>query len=126
MHAFRAAVEARDHAAMVDAMAPGIRFHSPVAHKPFAGREAVAGLFGALLDTFEDFEYTHELRDGDTIALVFGARVGDRRLQGLDLLELDGDGLVERFTVMIRPLSAIVALGEAMAPKVEGLAKADA
>jgi hypothetical protein len=126
MHAFRAAVEARDHAAMVAAMAPGVRFHSPVAHRPFAGRDAVAGLFGALLDTFEDFAYTDELERDGTVALVFSARVGDKQLQGLDLLRLDADGLVEEFTVMIRPLSAIVALGEAMAPRVEGLAKADA
>jgi limonene-1,2-epoxide hydrolase len=125
MHAFRAAVEARDHDAMVAAMAPDVLFYSPVAHSPFDGREAVAGLFTALLDTFEDFTYTDEMRDGDTVALLFTARVGDKRLQGLDWLRLDEDGLVREFTVMIRPLSGIVALGEAMAPKVEGLAKAE-
>jgi hypothetical protein len=127
MHAFRAAVEAQDHAAMTATLAPDVRFHSPVAHRPFAGREAAAGVFAAVLDTFEDFAYTDELEAGDgTLALVFTARVGDKRVQGLDLLRFGDDGLVEEFTVMIRPLSGIMALGEAMAPKVEGLAKADA
>jgi SnoaL-like domain len=127
MHAFRAAVEARDHAAMTAALAPDIRFHSPVAHRPFAGRDAASGVLAAVLDTFEDFSYTDELEGpGGTLALVFSARVGDKRVQGLDLLRLDGDGLIEELTVMIRPLSGILALGEAMAPKVEGLAKADA
>src|SRR4051812_38319411 len=125
MHAFRAAVEARDHEAMVAAMAPDVLFYSPVAHRPFDGREAVAGLFAALLDTFEDFAYTDEIADGDTVALLFTARVGDKRLQGLDWLRLGDDGLVREFTVMIRPLSGIVALGEAMGPKVGGLAKAE-
>src|SRR4051794_19400787 len=123
MHQFRAAVEARDHAGMVAAMAPDVLLHSPVAFRPFDGQESVAGVFTALLDTFEDFEYTDELREGDTIALLFKARVGDKQLQGLDWLRLDGDGLVSELTVMIRPLSGIMALGEAMAPKVEGLAK---
>ena len=126
MHAFRVAAEARDHDAMTALMAPDVRFHSPVAHRPFAGREAAAGVLAAILDTFEDFAYTDEFEQAGTVALVFRARVGDKQLQGLDLLRLDADGLVEEFTVMIRPLSGIMALGEAMAPKVEGLAKADA
>ena len=123
MHPFRAAVEARDHAGMVAALAPDVLLYSPVAHRPFDGREAVAGVFSALLETFEDFEYTDEMRDGDTVALLFKARVGDKQLQGLDWIRLDATGLIQELTVMIRPLSGIMALGEAMAPKVEGLAK---
>ena len=45
-------------------------------------------------------------------------------MQGIDFLRLDGDGRIKEFTVMLRPLSAIMAVGERMAPKVEGLAKA--
>jgi hypothetical protein len=125
MHAFRAAVEARDHEGMVAAMAPDVLLHSPVAHRPFDGRESVSGLFAALLETFEDFTYTDEIADGDAVVLLFSARVGDKRLQGMDWLRLGEDGLVKELTVMIRPLSAIIALGEAMSPKVEGLAKAE-
>jgi SnoaL-like domain len=123
---FRLAVEAGDIDAAIACLAPDVTFNSPVAHTPFEGAETVGAVLRAVSETFEDFEYTDELADGDTHALVFRARVGDKQLQGLDLLRLDADGLVEEFTVMIRPLSGIVALGEAMAPKVEGLAKADA
>jgi hypothetical protein len=119
---FRAAVEARDIDAMVDALAPDVQFHSPVAHTPFAGREAVRVLFTALLETFENFEYTDELEAGDgTHALIFRAYVGDKQLQGLDLMRLNDDGLIQEFTVMIRPASGLMALGQAMAPKVETL-----
>jgi hypothetical protein len=125
MHAFRAAVEAGDHEGMVAAMAPDVLLYSPVAHRPFDGRESVSGVFSALLETFEDFTYTDEIADGDRIVLLFSARVGDKRLQGMDWLRLDADGLVKELTVMIRPLSGIVALGEAMGPKVGDLAKAE-
>jgi hypothetical protein len=119
---FRAAVEARDIDAMVDALAPDVQFHSPVAHTPFAGREAVRVLFTALLETFENFEYTDELEAGDgTHALIFRAYVGDKQLQGLDLMRLNDEGLIQEFTVMIRPASGLMALGQAMAPKVETL-----
>jgi hypothetical protein len=120
--AFRAAVEARDIDGMVTALAPDVKLHSPVAFKPFEGHEAVRGLFKALFETFEDFHYTDEFDAGEgTHALVFRANVGDKQLQGLDLLRLDDDGLIHEFTVMVRPASGLMALGAAMAPKVEGL-----
>ena len=126
MHPFREAVESVDHAAMTAAMAEDVEFHSPVAFRPFVGRESVAGLFTALLETFEEFEYTDELNEGNTTALIFNARVGDKKIQGLDFLRHNDAGEVQEFTVMLRPLSALIAMGEAMGPKVADLAKGDA
>jgi hypothetical protein len=120
--AFRAAVEARDVDAMAEALSPDVKFHSPMAHTPFEGRETVRKLFEALFATFEDFHYTDELEGaGGTHALIFRARVGDKQLQGLDLMRLGDDGLIYQFTVMIRPASGLMALGQALAPKVETL-----
>jgi hypothetical protein len=119
---FRAAVESADHAAMVEALATDVVFNSPVKHRPFEGREAVAVLFGALLETFEDFRYTDELEGPGMAALVFGARVGDRELEGIDILRFDDDGLIAEFTVMVRPLTGAIALAEAVGEKL-GLAE---
>ena len=106
------------------ALAPDVQLHSPVAFRPFDGREAAIGVLSAISTVFEDFEYTDEIESGDTVALLFRARVGEKAVQGLDFLRLGEDGLIREFTVMLRPLSAIMAVGERMAPKVEGLAKA--
>lgn len=125
-HPFRLAVEQRDPDAMTALMAPDITFFSPVAFKPFAGREAVSELFWNLFEVFEDFEYTDELEGDGTHALLFRARVKGRAVEGLDHLVINDQGLVETFTVMIRPLSALMALGEAMGPRVEHLPKGDA
>jgi hypothetical protein len=112
--AFRAGVEAGDLGAMIDALSPEVVFHSPITFKPFEGKEAVSTLLGVVSETFEDFRYTDEL-DGDGVkALVFQARVGDRQVEGLDLLRFDAEGLIEDFTVMVRPLSAAMALAEAV------------
>ncbi len=123
-HSFRKAVEARDLEAMAATLAPDVQFHSPVAFRPFDGRESTIGVLTAITSVFEDFEYTDELESGDTTALIFRARVGDRSVQGIDYLRHNADGLIDEFTVMLRPLSAIMAVGERMAPQVEGLAKA--
>jgi hypothetical protein len=112
--AFRAAVEAKDLAAMVDALSPDVVFHSPITFKPFEGKDAVGTLLGVVAATFEDFRYTDELDADGVKALVFEARVGDREVQGLDLLRFDEQGLIADFTVMVRPLSAAMALAEAV------------
>jgi SnoaL-like domain len=116
--AFRTAVEARDHDGMVAALAPDVVFNSPVKHQPFEGREAVAVLFGALFETFEDFRYTDEFEQADGAkALVFRARVGDRELEGIDILRFDDEGLIADFTVMVRPLTGAIALAEGVGEK---------
>ena len=45
---------------------------------------------------------------------MFAARVGDKTLEGWDYLKLDGDGLITELTVMVRPLSGLIALAQAM------------
>jgi SnoaL-like domain len=122
--AFRKAVESGDKQAMVAALAPDVVFNSPVKHVPCEGREAVEVLFTALLETFEDFRYTDELGGENGVhALVFSARVGDKSVQGLDLIRSNDSGEITNLTVMIRPLSGLIALAEAMSAKVGHLAK---
>lgn len=125
---FRAAVENRDLARMEAALAPDVVFRSPAVFKPYEGREAVMHLLGTVVEVFEDFEYTDELvgdtragsrrqGTGGTHALVFRARVGERMVEGLDHLTVDADGLITELVVMVRPLSGLMALAEAMAER---------
>jgi hypothetical protein len=115
VHPFRKAVEARDHAAAVETLAPDVVFHTPVRYKQVEGREAASVVLGAALTVLEDFRYTDELEGPGTLALRFEARVGDREVEGVDLLRFDDDGLIADFTVMVRPLSGVNAVAEAMA-----------
>jgi hypothetical protein len=116
---FRAAVEARDPAALDGLFAADIRFESPVKFTPFVGLPLVRGLFGVLFATFEDFRYVGEMageveKNADSHLLVFRATVAGKEIHGIDLLQLDADGLISQFTVMVRPLSAVNALGAAV------------
>ena len=124
MHPFRAAVEAKDLDGALALFADDATLDSPVAFKPFVGIEQVSVVLRAVVETFEDFRYTDELDGEDGVhALVFSARVGDRSVQGLDLIRSDDSGRITNLTVMIRPMSGLIALAEAMAPKVGHLAK---
>src|SRR5690348_16729 len=121
MHPFRTAVEAKDLEAALDLLADDIVFRSPVVYKPYEGRDAVAVILTAVFDVFEDFRYETEIgADGAADhALVFRARVGDRELQGCDFLHTREDGKIDDFTVMVRPMSGVHALAEAMRAKLE-------
>ena len=114
MSAFRSAVEARDVDAMEAALAPDVVFRSPVVFKPYEGRDAVMHLLRNVLEIFEEFEYLDELHGDGSEALIFKARVGDRWVHGLDHLRVGADGLVTELMVMVRPMSGVIALAEAM------------
>lgn len=108
---FRRGVESKDVGVMMDAFAEEAVLHSPITFTPFEGRAAIGQLLGILMQVFQDFRYTDELTAEDgTRALIFRARVGDRELEGIDLIRFDAAGLIRDFTVMIRPRSAIEAL----------------
>ena len=114
MQRFREAVESGDIDALVASLAEDVVFKSPIVFKPYQGREAVGRLLRAVTTVLLDFRYVHELRGERQGALVFAARVGDRDLEGIDLLEVDADGLVQHLTVFVRPLSAAQALAAAV------------
>lgn len=104
---------------MEAALHPDVVFRSPAVFTPYRGRESVMALLATVIEVFEDFRYIDELSGQDTHALVFEARVGDKALQGLDHLTLDGDGLVTELVVMVRPLSGLMALAQEMGARLE-------
>ncbi len=122
-HPFRAAVEARDLQALSATLAEQVVFSSPVAFQPFRGRADVTEVLGNVLEVFENFSYSDELEGEGSHALVFTATVGGRTVQGLDYLRFDDEGLVSELVVLVRPLSGVIALAEAMGPRVAHISK---
>ena len=118
---FRSAVEARDPDAIAATLADDVVFRSPVAFKPYPGKAITAAILRGVLRVFEDFRYVRELSGdgGRDHALVFTARIGDVAVEGCDFLHLDDSGLIDEFTVMVRPLSAAQTLAAAMAAQFE-------
>ena len=91
-------------------------FRSPMAFKPYRSAGAVVLLLRTVITVFEDFAYHRQLAssDGQSVVLEFSARVGDRQLKDIDLIQFDADGRIVDFEVMIRPLSGLQALGAEM------------
>lgn len=112
--AFRRAAESKDFAGAGELFAPDVVFRSPAVFKPYEGIDALRVLLRTVAEVFEDFRYVDQVESGDTAVLVFAARVGDRELDGVDVLRFGADGRIAELTVMVRPLSGLNALAEEM------------
>jgi hypothetical protein len=118
---YRAAVERRDLTAVGELLAAQVVFHSPVTFHPFLGRDTVTRLLAEVIEVFEDFRFTDELAMDGAHALIFRANVAgtEREIEGIDLLRFDEQGLIADFTVMLRPLSALVPFAQAMGERAQ-------
>lgn len=116
-HPFRRAAEAKDLDLLAETLRDDVELHSPILFRGFEGRDVVTQVLTHVAATLEDLAYVDELHEGDTVALRFKARVGDRELEGIDFLELDEDGRVAVLTVFMRPMSALTAFNERMAER---------
>ena len=115
MSAFRSAVESKDFDALETTLSPDVSFRSPVVFAPYEGRDAVAGLLrvvGMVLGP--ELTYQWQVREGDREILCFRSIVNEREIEGVDIIRYGDDGLVDELVVMIRPLSGLTAVRDAV------------
>ena len=117
--AFKRAAEAMDFAAGAELFTEDVVFNSPVVFKPYEGRDSLAVVLGAVVQVFKDFRYVGQVEDDDTAVLMFEARAGERDVQGVDVLKFRDDGLISELTVMVRPMSGMLALADEMKKMLE-------
>ncbi|HET6166389.1 MAG TPA: nuclear transport factor 2 family protein, partial [Marmoricola sp.] len=93
----------------------------PAVHSPQEGRELVtAYLAGAIQVLGPSLTYVGQWQGDDDAVLRFTAEVDGLQVEGVDLIRWNDDGLIEDFTVMIRPFKALQAV---MARMLEILAR---
>ncbi|MFZ5601827.1 MAG: nuclear transport factor 2 family protein [Pseudomonadota bacterium] len=112
-------IRSGDLSRLPDLLHPDAQFRSPMAYKPYRSAQAVALILTTVARVFEDFHYHREFisSNGLDVVLEFSARVGDKGLKGIDMIQFDADGRITDFEVMIRPFNALQALGGAMAER---------
>lgn len=121
---FRAAVESKDFGQVEAALAPDVHFRSPVVFAPYDGRQAVAALLRVVGNVLAPaLRYQWQVREGDREVLCFTSRVGDREVEGVDLLRYDDEGLVAELVVMMRPASALMAIRDAVGARLAAAAE---
>ena len=121
---FRAAVESKDFDRVVDTLAPSVAFRSPAVFAGYEGREVVGALLRVVGEVLTpELVYQWQVHEGDREVLCFTTRVDGRDVEGVDLLRYDEEGRVAELVVMMRPLSGLVAVRDAVAPGLQALAQ---
>ena len=118
-------VAEQDLDALSPLLAEDISLGAPPYWPRFEGRELVDHLLGLILHSVEGFSYHREWQHGSELALEFRGRVGELELQGIDLISVN-DGLVQSLDVLMRPVNAVNALQEIIAPRMASFLAAKA
>lgn len=102
-------VDRRDPAGLDDLLADEVVFRSPVVHTPQRGRDLTRMYLLAAFEVLvvDDFRYTRVIRGRHDAAMEFEVKLGGIEINGVDLVHWDDDGLIDEFTVMVRPLQAV-------------------
>ncbi len=117
---FRAAVESGDVGQARGLLHEDAVFRSPVLFKPYRGRDQVLKVLQAaerVLGLGGSFSYVHQLEDPhERVAMLeFVTEVDGRQVEGIDKLTFDEQGLITELKVLLRPASALQAVGARMA-----------
>ena len=109
-------IETRDMSILNELLADDVVFRSPVAFKPYEGKQVVFFILTNVIQVFENFTYHREFytEDEQSVVLEFSAVVSEKQLKGIDMIRFNEQGQIVEFEVMIRSLSGLQALGAQM------------
>jgi hypothetical protein len=100
-------------------LAKNIVFRSPFVQAPIPGHAATLLVISTVVQIFENFRYHRTFVSGShDVALEFSANIDKWQLKGIDLITFNGAGEMVDFEVMIRPMKALQAVGEAMGNRI--------
>lgn len=112
--AIQRAFVSRDFSLAHDALSADCVFHSPALASPWRSRSIVQRVGAAMTAIMKDVVYDGEPAFGDPTALHLRARHHERAFEAVQLLRVNDDGRLYELTMMIRPLAALLELGQAM------------
>ena len=95
---------------------PDAVFESPVVHTPQRGREIVFKYLKSADKVLggPGFEYIGEWHAEHSMVLEFVNEIGGIKIDGVDIITWNDDGLITHFKVMVRPLKAVNMLHQMM------------
>ena len=91
-------------------------FESPVVHTPQVGKEITSQYLAAAGHTLgnDTFRYVGEWHRENSSILEFTAEIDGIKINGIDMINCNDDGLITHFKVMVRPLKAVNMLHQKM------------
>jgi hypothetical protein len=91
-------------------------FESPVVYTPQRGKPITVKYLASAGKVFSNtgFHYVGEWEAKNSLILEFNAEINGIKVDGIDMITWDEDGLITNFKVMVRPLKAMNMLHQKM------------
>jgi len=115
--AWHRVVAAKELKALHGLLAEDVTMGAPPYYERLQGRDLVHHLLVLILHTIDEFTYHRQWQNEGELAFEFTGRVGELRLQGIDLITLNDRFVIGNLDVLIRPANAVDALREIIAPQ---------
>ena len=115
IHAFTSAMQRKDLEGMLLHVAEDIVLNTPLAGDPVKGKAAIRRVVSGLLSVVDSFDFREIMQGSEHVSTFFRITVGPNTLDGMDYWRLDDVGLIQEMTVLWRPLSAVLAVQNAVA-----------
>ena len=117
-HAF---IEGGDKSQLDAMLADDVVFESPVVHTPQGGKAITMKYLGAAGEVLggKGFRYVGEWRADRSAILEFENEIDGIKINGIDMIWWNEDGLITRFKVMVRPLKAINLMHQMMGQQLQ-------
>ena len=114
-------IDTKNMSILNDLLADDVVFRSPVAFKPYEGKQVVFFILTNVIQVFENFTYHREFftEDEQSVVLEFSAVVSEKQLKGIDMIRFNENGKIVEFEVMIRSLSGLQALAAQMGERIK-------
>ena len=114
-------IDTKNMSILNDLLADDVVFRSPVAFKPYEGKQVVFFILTNVIQVFENFTYHREFftEDEQSVVLEFSAVVSEKQLKGIDMIRFNEQGQIVEFEVMIRSLSGLQALAAQMGERIK-------
>lgn len=102
----------RDWEKLPALLADGVTYSNPGDAMALKGKDALVGSVQLSFSVFEEFEYARQFSSQEGHVLEFRGRVSDVAFTGIDIIRFDATGKIIDLVVMIRPIAAIMTLGQ--------------
>ncbi|MBA2590013.1 MAG: hypothetical protein H0U98_15475 [Alphaproteobacteria bacterium] len=96
-------------------LAENVTFNSPILARVITGRDAIAAIFAQSSSTRGSGSYTSEVKiDDHTTFLRWEGTMDGHKLESLEIIKDNEDGLIVERTIALRPFPAVKLFRDAM------------
>jgi hypothetical protein len=118
-------METRNPKILDELLANEVIFYSPIVWAPQEGKQITKLYLMAALEVFggenANFTYVKQVIDNNQFILEFNTIIDGITVNGVDMIEVNEEGKIISFKVMVRPLKAINKVHEKMGEMLEKL-----